>query len=139
MNKKFDRSFGALEHVFEFIERFFVAEAIDRSLQHTVEFAVEELFTNMVKYSPGTGEEIELNLEPIQGGVQVSIIDHDVEPFDPTKAAEVDIDRPIEEREPGGLGLHLIRKLVDSMDYEYKERQSKITFTAKLGAQDVRD
>ena len=57
------------------------------------------------------------------------MLDDDVEPFDITRAPDVDIDAPIEEREPGGLGLHLIRRMVDSVEYEYvkERRQSRIT------------
>ena len=55
--------------------------------------------------------------------------------FDVTKAPDVDIELPIEQRRPGGLGLHLIRRLLDSIEYEYikENRQSRITFwkTAK--------
>ncbi len=40
----------------------------------------------------------------IDGGVEVTLIDYDVEPFDVTQAPEVDIGAPIEEREPGGWG-----------------------------------
>jgi serine/threonine-protein kinase RsbW len=60
----------------------------------------------------------------------VTLTDYDVEPFDVSRAPEVDVNLPIEQRRPGGLGLHLIRKLVDSLEYEYSKerRQSRITF-----------
>jgi anti-sigma regulatory factor (Ser/Thr protein kinase) len=64
----------------------------------------------------------------IDGGVELTLIDRDVEPFDITRSAEVDIHAPIAEREPGGLGLHLIRRMADCVEYDYTKetRQSRI-------------
>ena len=91
---------------------------------------MEELFTNMVKYSPGGDAGVRMDMATIAGGVEVTLTDYDVERFDVTKAPDVDVGMPIERRKPGGLGLHLIRRLVDSIEYEYAEesRQSRITF-----------
>jgi len=90
---------------------------------------VEELFTNMVKYGVGSSAPVRIEIGAIAGGVEVRLIDDDVEPFDITRMPDVDIDAPIEEREPGGLGLHLIRRMADSVEYEYvkERRQSRIT------------
>ena len=65
----------------------------------------------------------------IAGGVEVTLVDRDVEPFDITRSPGVDIDAPIEKREPGGLGLHLIRKLAESVTYTYAQerRESRIS------------
>ena len=41
----------------------------------------------------------------------MTLTDYDVEPFDVTAAPDADVDLPIEQRSPGGLGLHLIRRL----------------------------
>ena len=93
----------------------FARLAIDARLLPTVDLAVEELFTNMVKYGTGSDAPVQRRrCAAIDGGVEVTLIDHDVEPFDVTRAPDVDIDAPIEEREPGGLGLHLIRRMADS-------------------------
>jgi serine/threonine-protein kinase RsbW len=94
-----------------------------------VDLTVEELFTNMVKYTASTAA-VRIDMTKVAGGVEVTLTDYDVEPFDLTQAADVDIDRPIEQRTPGGLGLHLIRRLVDCVHYEYsaETRQSRITF-----------
>ena len=42
----------------------------------------------------------------------------------------VDVDAPLENRTPGGLGLYLVLKMADSIHYEYRNRTSKITFIA---------
>ena len=52
-DRSFRRSFDSLEEIFAFTSDFFAAHGIDRGLLPTVDLALEELFTNMVKYSPG--------------------------------------------------------------------------------------
>jgi anti-sigma regulatory factor (Ser/Thr protein kinase) len=44
------------------------------------------------------------------------------------------VNAPAEQRRPGGLGLHLIRRLVDSVAYDYSGRRSMITFRKTLGS-----
>ena len=137
-SRTFQRNIGALEAVFAFTAEAFARQGIDPGVLQTVDFAVEELFTNMVKYSPMSEAEVRIEMTGIEGGVEVTMIDYDVEPFDMTKASEVDVTLPIEARRPGGLGLHLIRRMLDSIVYEYsgESRQSRITFrkTAVAGS-----
>ena len=95
-----------------------------------MDFTLEELFTNMVKYSNTSDAAVRVEIAAIEDGVEVTLTDYDVEPFDVTRAPDADITLPIEQRKPGGLGLHLIRRLVDSVAYEYfeEDRRSRITF-----------
>ena len=125
----FDRNFDALESMTAFSATAFARMGVDERLLPIVDLAVEELFTNMVKYGVGSSAPVRIEIGAIAGGVEVRLIDDDVEPFDITRMPDVDIDAPIEEREPGGLGLHLIRRMVDSVEYEYvkERRQSRIT------------
>lgn len=133
MDKKFTRSIDSLANIFEFTEGFFEAEALDGAHLFAVNFAVEELFTNMVKYSTESTADILLSMERDDGEIIVRLTDFDVEPFDVTKAPPADVDSPLEDREPGGLGLHLVPKIVDTIDYEYVDRESRITFSKRLG------
>jgi anti-sigma regulatory factor (Ser/Thr protein kinase) len=134
--RAFGRSFDALERIFEFTSEFFARQGIDPRLLPTVDLVVEELFTNMVKYGAGAdaGTEVSIDMTDIDGGVEVTLTDFGVEPFDVTLAPDADIDMPVAERRPGGLGLHLIRRLVDAWSYEYcrERRESRITFRKTL-------
>jgi anti-sigma regulatory factor (Ser/Thr protein kinase) len=129
-HRSFERSFDSIEDIVAFTAATFADQEIDPELLPAIDFAVEELFTNMVKYSTMSSAAVRINLAKIDGGVEVTLTDYDVEPFDVTQAPDADIELPIEQRKPGGLGLHLIRRLVDSIEYEYsgESRQSRTTF-----------
>jgi phosphoserine phosphatase len=135
----FERRFDAIPALVEFTAGAFARMALDARLLPRVDLAVEELFTNMVKYGAGSDAAVQIRLQPIEGGVELTMIDRDVEPFDVTRSREVDIDKPIADREPGGLGLHLIRRMADSVDYDYSPRTRRsriiVRFTTAALAQ----
>lgn len=88
--------------------------------------AVEELVTNVVTHGRAP-EVIEL-----EGGVDPDCtwlrVEDTASPFDPTSVAgPADLDRPLAEREPGGLGLYLARSMVDQMIYEYANGRNRTT------------
>jgi len=133
MNKKFERKIASLDSIFAFTEGFFASEVIDSEHLFAVNFAVEELFTNMVKYNRDHGQEILLDVSRSGDELTVRLTDFNVDPFDVTKAPPVDVASPLEDRKIGGLGLHLVPRIVDSLDYEYIDRESRITFTKRIG------
>lgn len=129
MQKKFNRSYDSLDQIFEFTERILSTEEIEQSLRFPVHFVMEELFTNMVKYNPGNSNDILLDVDASDHHVTVSITDYDVHEFDVTTDREVDTESSLEKRPIGGLGLHLIKKMVDTIEYDYNSQQSTVTFT----------
>jgi serine/threonine-protein kinase RsbW len=133
MERRFGRSVGSLQQVFEFIDGLCAGYEIDEGALFAVRMSVEELFTNMVKYNPGKPEDILVEWRIDGGEIVVSLTDFDSDPFDISKVEDVRVDRPIEERRPGGLGIHLVKKLVDRIDYEYADRRSKTTIVKKIG------
>ena len=130
LSREFPRSFASIDAMVAFTQEAFARLGVDPALKQAVDFTVEELFTNMVKYATGSASPVRVDLKAIDGGVEVALVDGDVERFDPTRAPDVDIHARIEERRPGGLGLHLIRRMVDSIEYQYSEstRQGRIVF-----------
>ena len=129
----FRRTFDSLEGVFGFVEAFLAARSLDPELGAPVCFMVDELFTNLVKYNAASPHDIAISLGHTPLELTVQLMDFDVEPFDVTRAPTVDTNKPLGDREPGGLGLHLVRQMADTLRYDYAERCSTITFTKTLG------
>lgn len=132
MQKRFPRTFEALADVFSFADEFFAAEEVDSGHHFAVHFALEEIFTNLVKYNPGSRQEIVIALDRAGDRLLITLTDSGAAPFDVTRAPERRTDLPIEERQPGGLGLQLTRRLMDDVDYEHDGRQGRITLTRIL-------
>ncbi len=137
MEQRFSRSFNELSSIVAFTESFFREEALDPSLRNVVDLCVEELFVNMVTYNTETDEDILIELTRENGGVRVSLTDFNVERFDPRSAPGVDVEAPLDERTPGGLGLYLVMKMANAIHYEYRDRTSKITFVTDGKVDDV--
>jgi serine/threonine-protein kinase RsbW len=135
MQKQYRRNFDEIQAMVKDTEHFFSEQGIDQSLRMKVDLSLEELFVNMVSYNTETDRDILIEMKPIEQGIEVSLTDFDVERFDPTLAEDVDIDAPLAERKPGGLGLYLVLKMADSIHYEYRDRKSKITFTNRIAGQ----
>lgn len=134
MELRCKRSVNELQAIVAATQRFFEASGVDSAIRTHVDLAIEELFVNMVTYNLGTTQDIVLQLQQAGEGIEVSLTDFDVEPFDPSRPPAVDIDAPLEERQPNGLGLYLVSKMVDSIHYEYQDRMSRITFYKQAGA-----
>jgi anti-sigma regulatory factor (Ser/Thr protein kinase) len=132
MEKNFKREINALDEIFEWIAAFITAQQIDPAAAFAVNLAVEELFTNMVKYGAGNVADVLIAIDRNGKDLVVTMIDSGVESFDVTKSAEVDVTQTLENRQPGGLGLHLVKKMVDQLDYEYVNQQNKITLIKHL-------
>lgn len=133
MERRFPRDFAALEAIFAFVAEFFAAcgkKGVDASL---VELMIEEIFTDMVKYSLDGTQPIEVRLRQLPDSVEIGLTDFDVEPFDYSKAPEVDPQELLARRRSGGLGLHLVKRMADQVSYEYTNRNSIVTIVKRLG------
>jgi len=130
MQQEFGRSLDELKNIVSYTDTFFAENDIDASVRYIVDLCVEELFVNMITYDTESNANILIEMSPHEHGVEISLTDFDVERFDPREIDSVDVDAPLEQRTPGGLGLYLVLKMVNSIHYEYRNRTSKITFIA---------
>lgn len=130
--RTFRKRIDALEDIFTFMEIFSEKAGINADTRHALQLAVEELFTNMVKYSRESNHEVLIGLARSGATVHVCLTDYNVQPFDPTKAPEPDVTLPPEQRQPGGLGLFLTKKLIENIHYEHRNGNNIITLTKFL-------
>ena len=130
--RRFAKSLGSLDGVFDFLQEFTDEEAIAEKHVFAINLVVEELFTNMVKYSGGADREIAISIDKNDHQVMLQLTDFDSDPFDPESVSDVDVSAPIEERQPGGLGLHIVRTMVDDLRYEMDERKLTISVRKSL-------
>ena len=132
MEQVFKRDFASLDAIFGFTNEFLGRERVSDEAAYAVNLAVEELFTNMVKYNTGGGGEITIRITKDRGDLTLQLVDTDVDPFDPAGVKQVDPTSPIDARRPGGLGLHLVKSVVDRISYEYKDRRMTVTIVKGL-------
>jgi len=132
MERSFPREINALAAIFDFVDEVFSVEGIDPANVFEVNLVIEELFTNMVKYHPEGTNDIGLRIDRENDRLLISLTDSGVDEYDPTQAREVDTNLPLKDRTPGGLGIHLVRRMTESFDYRYEDRTSTITLVKKL-------
>jgi serine/threonine-protein kinase RsbW len=132
VKQRYRRSLIEIPRIVADTAAFFSRARIHPSLRPKVDLALEELFVNLVTYNKSTGRDILVEMRAIDGGIEVRLTDYDVDRFDPEHAPQADVAAPLDQRSPGGLGLRLAREMADTLEYEYHDRTSRITFTTCL-------
>lgn len=123
MRKSFRREAEALPEIFGFIDEFIELSPGDRGQRLTLQFAVEELFSTVVTRGPEGSQDVRLELERRPDRITATLVDTDVDPYD---------DAAAEPRTAGGLGLHLARRIMDGIEYDYSERTRRTVLTKML-------
>lgn len=91
---------------------------VDEKIIPDLELAADELCSNVINHGyDGQAGWIEITVQPVEQGVQLTIRDWG-RSFDPASVPLPDLDAPLEKRSLGGLGLFLVRKLMDEVQFE---------------------
>lgn len=103
-------------------EEFAATHEISLNVMVKVNIVLDELLSNIVKYSFPDGREhdIDITLELFTDGKLVIQLTDEGVPFNPFATADPDFTIPLEDREIGGLGIHLVKQLMD--EYSYKRQ-----------------
>ena len=100
-----------------------------------VELVAEEIFVNIASYAyPETGGFVTIRRSGGEGpeGLTLAFIDSGI-PYDPLQKPDPDLTLALEDRPIGGLGVFLVKELVDEVHYEYKDGQNILTVRKVIG------
>ena len=116
-----------------FIDEVCEANGFDMSAAMQINLAIEEAVVNVMNYAYPAGTVGNITIEVKSNGSEVSFIINDTgTPFDPTAKPEVDITLSAEDRSIGGLGIHLIRQIMDHINYERDNGHNVLTLIKKI-------
>ena len=116
-----------------FIETIAMENGLDHSLTMELNLAVEEAVVNVMEYAYPQGEtgEVTIEVSLADGLLDINIIDSGA-PFDPTQKSDPDTSLPVEERSIGGLGIFLVRQVMDTVSYRRDDGKNILTFTKNI-------
>lgn len=120
----------------EFLDLIFEEVGVDMEVCMSLNLAMEEAVVNVIDYAypQGTSGSIDINVLADEDSIVFVIMDSGI-PFDPTAAKEVDTTLPLEERPIGGLGIHLIRKIMDDVSYERRDNKNILTLRKNINSE----
>ena len=117
----------------EFVDEVCEIVGFDMSTTMGINLALEEAVVNVMSYAYQPGTTGNVNIEAIANETRLKFIISDWgTPFDPTAEKEVDTTLSAEERPIGGLGIHLVRQIMDSINYERIDGMNVLTLRKKL-------
>lgn len=122
----------------EFIDSVAEEVGLEMSLTMSLNLALEEAVVNVMEYAYPEGQKgnVEIEVTADQEWMTFVITDTGIA-FDPTMKEDADTTLSAEERPIGGLGIFLVRQLMDVIDYKRKDNKNVLTLRKKLGEENA--
>ena len=129
---KVENKVDELQHVYDAIKEFGRQEEWDARLAFRVQLVIEEMVINVMNYGHEDGShEIEITMDSEPDLLTIEITD-DGKPFDPLEdAPEPDLAGSLEDRRVGGLGVYLVRTMMDDMSYRREQGKNHLVLVAR--------
>jgi anti-sigma regulatory factor (Ser/Thr protein kinase) len=112
---------------------FVTRNRLPAKLAFDLNLSLDEILTNIISYGyEGDGErQIDIRCTLAEDGVTVEVED-DGRPFNPIETPEPDLSALLEDRPIGGLGVHLVRQLMDQLEYRRLERKNLLIMKRRI-------
>lgn len=135
IEKCFSAALDQLEPVQKFVLEQLEGYSYSEHIRAQLDVAVEEIFVNIAHYAyppdkPGWAR-IRCHVEPSPLQITIQFIDQGV-PFNPLKKRDADTTLSAEERQIGGLGILMVKRSMDQVDYVYENGQNILTLVKNI-------
>lgn len=131
---KIEATIENIDLVTEFVNQRLEAIHCPMKLQMQIDLAVEEIFCNIAKYAyaPNVGmATLQMKIAKDLSVLSLTFIDRGVF-YNPLEKMDPNINQSAEERQIGGLGIFLVKKNMDDMQYCYENGENRLTLIKKL-------
>jgi len=122
-----------VERVMSIVAGLCARNSIPPETEYDLNLAMDEMIANVAKHAyPEGGEHlftVQITLSPEEF---IATIEDDGMEFDPTRHPTPNLDAPLEERKQGGLGIHLVRQIMSSVNYQRLAGKNVVTLRKKL-------
>ena len=108
---------------------------IDMALTMSLNLAMEEAVVNVMTYAypAGTVGDVDIDAE-FDNGTLTFVLSDSGTPFDPTQANDPDLTLQAEDRPIGGLGIFLVRQIMDQVEYHYRDGKNILTLSKNISS-----
>jgi anti-sigma regulatory factor (Ser/Thr protein kinase) len=130
---RFTNQLAEINRLGQALEEFATQHALTPKTAFELNVVLEEILKNVISYGydDAGAHEIEMRLSCSDGVVHAQVED-DGRPFNPLAMQAPDTTASLEERPIGGLGIYLVRKLMDSVEYRRQEGKNILTMTKRV-------
>ncbi len=128
-----NNNLSEIERLSKAVAEFGEKNNLSSEVIYDVRLALEEVVSNIINYGFEDNYEHQISIEMnLQGETLTMKIKDDGKPFNPLEVKSTNLDKPFDEREIGGMGIHIVRKLMDKILYKREEGNNVLQLTKYL-------
>lgn len=122
-----------LERINQFIEEIGEELGLDMELQMNLNLVIEEMVVNVISYAYPEGTENNIELTVNSNGMELTfVLSDNGKEFDPTLMEDTDTDVNPADRRIGGMGIYIVKHIMDTVSYQRQQGKNLLTMTKKI-------
>ena len=122
-----------LERLSQIVNEFGEAHRLSPKTLYALNLSLDEILTNIIYYGyDDTNEHPVIIRVSLKDEELTAEVEDDGKPFNPLEAEKPDLEKPLEERQVGGLGIHLVMNLMDTVEYKRQGNKNLLVMKKKI-------
>ena len=131
MKKRYRADIKELDSVLSLVH-YELSHLVSNKILLKFDVAVEEIFVNICQYAyDSTNNYVDVDIEIKDNCVKITFVDEGI-PFNPLERDNPDINLPSDKRKIGGLGIFMVKKIMDNIYYKYRDKKNILTMEKKI-------
>jgi len=124
---------GELERMSQAVSAWCRANAVSAEAEYQVNLALDEIVSNVIHHGWKDDGAHQLHVRVSRAENELTVeVEDDAAPFNPLEVPAPDITKPLEERPVGGLGIHLVRQIMDGLEYRRHDGKNFLIMKKKI-------